>query len=164
MGQIPIYHSVKNTGRPAPTPAFEKFKSNYLDVPNSPLLPFGYGLSYTTFEYSDLNIEKNEIAQGESVTVKVTVKNTGDYDGEEVVQLYLHDVVRSITPPLRQLKGFKKVFIKKGESKTLTITLSPDDLKFYDSSLDFVAESGDFEVFVGGNSNAELKADFHLNP
>ena len=164
VGQIPIYHSVKNTGRPAPTPAFEKFKSNYLDVPNSPLLPFGYGLSYTTFEYSDLNIEKNEIAQGESVTVKVTVKNTGDYDGEEVVQLYLHDVVRSITPPLRQLKGFKKVFIKEGESKTVTITLSPDDLKFYDSSLDFVAESGDFEVFVGGNSNAELKADFHLNP
>ncbi|WP_416445213.1 beta-glucosidase BglX [Leeuwenhoekiella sp. A16] len=164
VGQIPIYHSVKNTGRPAPTPAFEKFKSNYLDVPNSPLLPFGFGLSYTTFEYSDLKIDKKEIAQGESVTVNVTVKNTGDYDGEEVVQLYLHDVVRSITPPLRQLKGFKKVFIKKGESKTVTITLSPDDLKFYDSSLDFVAEPGDFEVFVGGNSNAELKADFHLNP
>lgn len=164
VGQIPIYHSVKNTGRPAPTPAFEKFKSNYLDVPNSPLLPFGFGLSYTTFEYSDLKIDKKEIAQGESVTVNVTVKNTGDYDGEEVVQLYLHDVVRSITPPLRQLKGFKKVFIKKGESKTVTITLSPDDLKFYDSSLDFVAEPGDFEVFAGGNSNAELKADFHLNP
>ncbi|WP_416448507.1 beta-glucosidase BglX [Leeuwenhoekiella sp. A2] len=164
VGQIPIYHSVKNTGRPAPTPAFEKFKSNYLDVPNSPLLPFGFGLSYTTFEYSDLKIDKKEIAQGESVTVNVTVKNTGDYDGEEVVQLYLHDVVRSITPPLRQLKGFKKVFIKKGESKTVTLTLSPDDLKFYDSSLDFVAEPGDFELFAGGNSNAELKTDFHLNP
>ena len=164
VGQIPIYHSVKNTGRPAPTPAFEKFKSNYLDVPNSPLLPFGFGLSYTTFEYSDLKIDKKEIAQGESVTVNVTVKNTGDYDGEEVVQLYLHDVVRSITPPLRQLKGFKKVFIKKGERKTVSLTLSPDDLKFYDSSLDFVAEPGDFELFAGGNSNAELKTDFHLNP
>ncbi|MEH6406234.1 MAG: beta-glucosidase BglX [Leeuwenhoekiella sp.] len=162
VGQIPIYYSEKNTGRPAPTAEFEKFKSNYLDVPNSPLLPFGYGLSYTTFEYSNLKIDKNEIAQGESVTVNVTVKNTGNYDGEEVVQLYLHDIVRSITPPLRQLKGFEKVFLKKGESKTVTITLSPDDLKFYNSSLDFVSESGDFEVFLGGNSNAKLRAGFHL--
>ena len=161
VGQIPIYHSMKNTGRPAPK-EFAKFKSNYLDSPNSPLYPFGFGLSYTKFNYSDVKIEKKEIGQGDSVKVSVTVKNTGDRDGEEVVQLYLHDVVRSITQPNRQLKGFKKVMIKKGESKTVTITLSPDDLKFYNSDLDFVSEPGEFQVFVGGNSNAELMASFVL--
>ncbi|MDG3581526.1 beta-glucosidase BglX [Galbibacter pacificus] len=163
VGQIPIYHSMKNTGRPAPeNDQFQKFRSNYLDQPNAPLFPFGYGLSYTTFEYSDVQLSKQKIAQGESITVSVKVKNTGNYDGEEVVQLYLRDVVRSITPPKRQLKGFKKVFIKKGESKTVTITLQPEDLKFYNGNLDFVAEPGDFEVFVGGNSNADLKKSFIL--
>ncbi|ADY29110.1 Beta-glucosidase [Cellulophaga lytica DSM 7489] len=162
VGQIPIYHSIKNTGRPAPSPAFEKFKSNYLDVKNAPLLPFGYGLSYTSFKYSNINLSKKEIAQGEDVTVSVTVKNTGNFDGEEVVQLYLRDVVRSITPPMRQLKGFKKVFLKKGESKTVELVLTADDLKFYNSTLDFVAEPGDFEIFVGTNSNAQLKATLTL--
>ncbi|SFW55234.1 beta-glucosidase BglX [Cellulophaga fucicola] len=162
VGQIPIYHSIKNTGRPAPTEAFEKFKSNYLDVKNTPLLPFGYGLSYTSFEYSNINLSKKEIAQGEDVTVSVTVKNTGNFDGEEVVQLYLRDVVRSITPPMRQLKGFKKVFIKKGETKKVDLVLTADDLKFYNSNLDFVAEPGDFELFIGANSNAQLKATLTL--
>ncbi|TVZ08324.1 beta-glucosidase [Cellulophaga sp. RHA_52] len=162
VGQIPIYHSIKTTGRPAPSPAFEKFKSNYLDVKNAPLLPFGYGLSYTSFKYSNINLSKKEIAQGEDVTVSVTVKNTGNFDGEEVVQLYLRDVVRSITPPMRQLKGFKKVFLKKGESKTVELVLTADDLKFYNSTLDFVAEPGDFEIFVGTNSNAQLKTTLTL--
>lgn len=162
VGQIPIYHSIKTTGRPAPTEAFEKFKSNYLDVKNAPLLPFGYGLSYTSFKYSNINLSKKEIAQGEDVTVSVIVKNTGNFDGEEVVQLYLRDVVRSITPPMRQLKGFKKVFLKKGESKTVELVLTADDLKFYNSTLDFVAEAGDFEIFVGTNSNAQLKATLTL--
>ncbi|AIM60152.1 beta-D-glucoside glucohydrolase [Cellulophaga lytica] len=162
VGQIPIYHSIKTTGRPAPTEAFEKFKSNYLDVKNAPLLPFGYGLSYTSFKYSNINLSKKEIAQREDVTVSVTVKNTGNFDGEEVVQLYLRDVVRSITPPMRQLKGFKKVFLKKGESKTVELVLTADDLKFYNSTLDFVAEPGDFEIFVGTNSNAQLKATLTL--
>lgn len=162
VGQIPIYHSIKTTGRPAPTEAFEKFKSNYLDVKNAPLLPFGYGLSYTSFKYSNINLSKKEIAQGEDVTVSVTVKNTGNFDGEEVVQLYLRDVVRSITPPMRQLKGFKKVFLKKGESKTVELAITADDLKFYNSTLDFVAEPGDFEIFVGTNSNAQLKATLTL--
>lgn len=162
VGQIPIYHSIKTTGRPAPTEAFEKFKSNYLDVKNAPLLPFGYGLSYTSFKYSNINLSKKEIAQGEDVTVSVTVKNTGNFDGEEVVQLYLRDVVRSITPPMRQLKGFKKVFLKKGDSKTVELVLTADDLKFYNSTLDFVAEAGDFEIFVGTNSNADLKATLTL--
>ena len=103
-----------------------------------------------------------EIGQGDSLNVSVTVTNNGDFDGEEVVQLYLRDVVRSITPPKRQLKGFKKVFLKKGESKKVALTLAPDDLKFYNSSLEFVAEPGEFEVFVGGDSTCSLKKSFVL--
>lgn len=163
VGQIPIYHSVKNTGRPAPVnDEFQKFRSNYLDSPNSPLLPFGYGLSYTKFKYSNLKLDKSSIGQGESISATVTVANTGNFDGEEVVQLYLRDVVRSITPPKRELKGFQKVLLKKGEQKEVTITLSPDDLKFYNSQLDFVAEPGEFEVFVGTNSDAQLSQTFTL--
>ena len=163
VGQIPIYHSAKNTGRPAPESGeFQKFRSNYLDAPNTPLLPFGYGLSYTTFEYSNLSLSKKKINRGESITVTVTVSNTGDYDGEEVVQLYVRDVVRSITPPKRELKGFQKVILKKGERKEVSITLSPNDLKFYNSRLEFVTEPGDFEVFVGGNSDTQLSETFTL--
>ena len=162
VGQIPIYHSMKNTGRPAPTNRFEKFKSNYLDSEISPLFPFGYGLSYTTFEYSDLVVEKKKITQDELVNISVTVKNTGDYDGEEVVQLYLKDEVRSITPPVRELKGFKKIFLKKGETKTVSLTLYANDLKFYNSNLQFVSEPGKFVVFVGSDSTAEMSAEFEL--
>nr|WP_299339576.1 beta-glucosidase BglX [Allomuricauda sp.] len=162
VGQIPIYHSVKNTGRPNPKDRFEKFKSNYLDAPNSPLLPFGHGLSYTHFEYSNLAAEKSEISQNESITINVTVTNKGNFDGEEVVQLYLRDVIRSITPPVRQLKGFKKVFLKKGESQDITLTLKPADLKFYNGALEFVSEPGEFEVFVGTDSNCSLKTLFML--
>ena len=162
VGQIPIYHSIKTTGRPAPTDEFQKFTSNYLDVSNTPLLPFGYGLSYTSFEYSDLTLNANEISDEESVMATVTVKNTGNFDGEEVVQLYLKDEVRSITPPKRQLKGFQKVMLKKGESRQISITLSPEDLKFYNSDLNFVAEPGAFEIFVGTNSDADLSKKFTL--
>ena len=163
VGQIPIYHSAKNTGRPAPeNEEFQKFKSNYLDSPNSPLLPFGYGLSYTTFEYSNLRLNKETIGRGESISVTVTLANTSDYDGEEVVQLYLRDVVRSITPPKRELKGFQKILLKKGERKEVTITLFPDDLKFYNSTLEFVSEPGEFEVFVGTDSEAQLSKTFTL--
>ncbi|WP_036383699.1 beta-glucosidase BglX [Muricauda sp. MAR_2010_75] len=163
VGQIPIYHSAKITGRPAPgNGEFQKFRSNYLDAPNTPLLPFGYGLSYTTFDYSNLRLDKKSIGQGEAVSATVTVTNTGDYDGEEVVQLYLRDVVRSITPPKRQLKGFQKIMLKKGERKEVTITLSPDDLKFYNTQLEFVSEPGEFEIFVGTNSDADLSETFTL--
>ncbi|MDC6350798.1 beta-glucosidase BglX [Zeaxanthinibacter sp. PT1] len=162
VGQIPIYHSAKITGRPGPDSEFQKFKSNYLDAPNTPLYPFGYGLSYTDFEYSDLRLNKSEIGQGESITATVTVKNTGDYDGEEVVQVYLRDLVRTITPPSKQLKGFKKIMIKKGASVDVSITLQAVDLKFYNSQIEFVSEPGDFELYVGGNSEQTLKAGFKL--
>ncbi len=161
VGQIPIYYSQKNTGRPA-SEEFAKFKSNYLDVPNSPLFAFGYGLSYTSFEYSDLSISKAKISMGDSVEISVKLTNTGNYAGEEVVQLYLHDVVRSITPPMRELKGFKKVMLKKGESRTIKITLTPENLKFYNSSLDFISEAGIFEAFMGSNSNTTNKVEFEL--
>ena len=133
-----------------------------MDAPNAPLLPFGYGLSYTSFDYSDLKLSKKEINHSEGITATVTVTNTGNYDGEEVVQLYLRDVVRSITPPKRQLKGFQKIMLKKGESTEVNITLSPHDLKFYNAQLEFVSEAGEFEVFVGTNSDADLSRTFTL--
>jgi beta-glucosidase len=162
VGQIPVYHSVKKTGRPAAPGEFQKFKSNYLDTPNSPLFPFGYGLSYTTFSYSNLKLDKTEINEGDMINVSVAVKNTGDHGGEEVIQLYLSDVVRSITPPIRELKGFKKVFLKRGEAREVTLTLVPKDIKFYNSSLEFVSEPGEFEIFVGTDSAADLKTSFVL--
>ncbi len=162
VGQVPIYHSMKVTGRPPENAAFQKFKSNYLDAPNAPLLPFGYGLSYTTFEYSNLVIDKKTVTQGESVTLSINVKNSGNFDGEEVVQLYLRDVVRSITPPSKTLKGFRKVFLKKGETRTVQLTLHPDDLKFYNSQLEFVSEPGVFEVYVGTDSDTKNKVTFSL--
>ncbi|HSP83783.1 MAG TPA: beta-glucosidase BglX, partial [Gillisia sp.] len=133
VGQIPIYYGMRTTGRPAPTAEFEKFKSNYLDVPNAPLLPFGYGLSYTEFEYSNVSVNSETLKEGGSVTISATVRNTGNYDGEEVVQLYTHDKVRTITPPMKELKGFEKIFLKKGESKTVTFELTTEDLKFYNN-------------------------------
>ncbi|NCP88709.1 MAG: beta-glucosidase, partial [Flavobacteriales bacterium] len=164
VGQIPLYYNHKNTGRPLGNKAgkFEKFKSNYLDVPNEPLYPFGFGLSYTTFNYSNLNLSANQMGFEDPIQVSVDVSNTGNYDGKEVVQLYIRDLVGSVTRPVKELKGFQKVDIKKGETKTVNFTLTVEDLKFYNSDLDFVAESGDFEVFVGTNSNASLKSQFEL--
>ncbi|MEM8509254.1 MAG: beta-glucosidase BglX [Bacteroidota bacterium] len=162
VGQIPIYHSVKRTGRPNPEEGYEKFKTNYLDVPNTPLLPFGYGLSYTAFRYSNLKIDKLEIEADDSITVTVTVENIGDVAGEEIVQLYLQDVVRSITPPRRQLKGFKKIRLAPGERSEVALKLGPDDLKFYNSNLKFVAEPGEFKVYVGGDSDTTLSGSFAL--
>ncbi|CAH1001170.1 Beta-xylosidase [Neolewinella maritima] len=157
VGQIPVYHAMKRTGRPAPTKGapFQKFVSNYLDAPNTPLLPFGYGLSYTTFTYSNPQIESEQVAAGDSVRISIEVTNTGDVPGEDVVQLYLRDVVRSVTPPDKTLKGFQKIGLTAGESRRVEFVLSPDDLKFYNSALDFVAEPGAFEVFVGEDAHDE---------
>jgi len=163
IGQIPLYYNHKNTGRPlAEGKWFTKFKSNYLDVSNEPLYPFGYGLSYTTFDIQAPVLDKTTLRSGEKISISVSVKNTGKVDGAEVVQLYIRDFVGSITRPVKELKGFQKVYLKAGETKNLTFTLSEEDLKFYNSNLDFVAEPGDFKVFVG-NSSANLKsADFKL--
>jgi beta-glucosidase len=164
VGQIPIYYNHKNTGRPLGNKdgVFEKFKSNYLDLRNEPLFPFGYGLSYTTFNYSNLKISADKITSSETLKVSVDVANTGNFDGKEITQLYIRDLVGSVTRPVRELKGFQKTTIKKGEKQTLTFQLSIEDLKFYNSDLQFVAEPGQFEIFIGGNSNAELKATFEL--
>lgn len=162
VGQVPIYYAHRNTGRPQDGDEFQKFRSNYLDSPNSPLFPFGYGLSYTTFGYSEVSLNKTKITANEILEAKVTVANTGNYDGEEVVQLYIRDVVTSITRPVKELKGFQKIFLKAGQSKEVSFTLSEEDLKFYNYDLDFVAEPGEFIVFIGGNSEDVKQARFLL--
>ncbi len=164
VGQIPVFYNHKNTGRPLGNTEgkFEKFRSNYLDVRNEPLYPFGYGLSYTKFDYSNLKLSVNQLNPTGSIEVSVDVTNSGDYDGKEVVQLYTRDLVGSITRPVKELKGFQKVLINKGETKTVTFKLTVEDLKFYNYDLDFVAEPGNFEVFVGTNSDAPLKGQFEL--
>lgn len=163
VGQLPMYYSHKNTGRPlAEGQWFQKFRSNYLDVSNDPVYPFGYGLSYTTFTYDKLSVDKKEISAGGSVTVTVNVTNTGSREGAEVVQLYVRDLVGSLTRPVKELKGFQKVMLKPGESKTITFTLTEKDLSFYRADLTFGAEPGKFQVFVGGNSRDVLQAQFEL--
>ncbi|QEC41582.1 beta-glucosidase BglX [Pseudobacter ginsenosidimutans] len=160
VGQIPIYYNAKNTGRPLDEN--QKYTTKYLDVPNTPLYPFGYGLSYTTFTYGDLKLDKKSITAKDKIQVTVTVSNTGNYDGVETVQLYIRDLVGTITRPVKELKGFKKVELKKGESKEVSFTISVEDLKFYNSDLKFVAEPGAFKVFVGGNSQEVKEAGFEL--
>ncbi|URC11099.1 beta-glucosidase BglX [Flavobacterium sp. B183] len=164
VGQLPIYYAHKNTGRPLVNTEgkFEKFRSNYIDERNEPLFPFGFGLSYTTFEYSNLKISSDKMNSGEKLKVTVDVANTGNYDGKETVQLYIRDVVGSVTRPVRELKNFQKITLKKGEKQTVTFEITVEDLKFYNSALQFVAEPGQFDVFVGGNSNAEKKVSFVL--
>ncbi|MBD0777957.1 beta-glucosidase BglX [Maribacter sp. ANRC-HE7] len=164
VGQIPIYYNHKNTGRPLQNKEgkFEKFTSNYIDERNEPVYPFGYGLSYTTFKYENLNISSDTMLENDSLAVTVNVTNTGNYDGKEVVQLYIRDLVGSVTRPVKELKGFQKIALKKGETKKVTFILTLEDLKFYNYNLDFVAEPGEFEVFVGGDSNVEQKVTFTL--
>ncbi|UOQ77517.1 beta-glucosidase BglX [Hymenobacter sp. 5516J-16] len=162
VGQIPLYYNHKMTGRPYQGVALDKYKSRYMDVSNDPLYPFGYGLSYTTFEYGKPELSTTTLPMNGTLDVKVTLKNTGNYDGEEVAQLYIRDMVGSISRPVKELKGFQKVMLKKGESRTLTFRLTPEDLKFYNADLKFVAEPGDFQVFVGGNSRDVQTATFKL--
>jgi len=153
VGQIPLYYNYKNTGRPeSEEDKFEKFKSVYLDIPNSPLYPFGYGLSYTTFNYSDISLNSSKLQGDQTLKASLTLTNTGKYDGSEIVQLYIRDINGSITRPMKELKGFQKIMLKTGESKTVTFDITPEDLKFYNSDLKYDWESGDFEIKIGGNS------------
>ncbi|MDR2271809.1 MAG: beta-glucosidase BglX [Sphingobacterium sp.] len=163
VGQIPIYYAHKNTGRPYENSGdFEKFKSNYLDVSNSPLYPFGYGLSYTTFTYSDIRLDRNTIVEKGTIQASIDITNTGNYDAEETVQLYIQDLVGSVTRPVKELKGFQKIFLKKGEQKTVKFEIKVKDLKFFDNNLNYIAEPGDFKVYIGTNSRDVKEGDFKL--
>lgn len=163
VGQIPLFYNHKNTGRPLQEGRwFEKFRSNYLDVSNEPLYPFGYGLSYTTFAYSDIHLSSMEMSADGELTATVTVTNTGSRDGAEVVQLYIRDLVGSVTRPVKELKGFEKIFLKAGESRKVSFSITPELLKFYNYDLQFVCEPGDFDVMIGGNSRDVKKARFLL--
>lgn len=162
VGQVPIYYAHKNTGRPLNGPWFQKFQSNYLDVSNEPLYPFGFGLSYTQFGYSEIKLNATEITSTDSVEVSVDVTNEGKQDGSEVVQLYIRDLVGSVTRPVKELKGFQKINLKAGETRTVKFILGVDDLSFYNSDLKLSAEPGKFQVFVGGNSRDVKQAEFLL--
>ena len=162
VGQVPIYYAHKNTGRPLNGKWFQKFQSNYLDVSNEPLFPFGFGLSYTTFSYDEVTLDKKEITGHDDVTASCKLTNTGSRAGEEVAQLYIRDLVGSVTRPVKELKKFQKILLQPGESKTLSFTLTHQDLSFYRKDLSWGAEPGKYFVFIGGNSDAVQKAEFEL--
>lgn len=164
VGQVPIYYAAKNTGRPLGNKQgnFEKFRSNYLDERNEPLFPFGFGLSYTAFQYSNLRLSANTMKNNDKLQASVDVTNAGNVDGKEVVQLYIRDLVGSVTRPVKELKGFKKISLKKGETKTVNFEITVEDLKFYNSDLQFVAEPGRFQLFIGTNSETSDKIEFDL--
>lgn len=151
-GQIPVYYNHFNTGRPAKNDTDRNYVSAYIDLDNDPKFPFGYGLSYTKFEYSDFSLSSNDLKGNQTLTISVKVSNTGNYNGEEVVQLYIRDLVGKVVRPVKELKGFQKIFLKKGESKTVTFNITPENLKFYDDDLNFDWESGEFDIMVGTNS------------
>ena len=163
VGQLPLYYAQKNTGRPlADAKWFQKFLSNYLDVSNDPVYPFGFGLSYTKFKYSEIKLSKAEMTATDSIFVSIDIKNVGLVDGAEVVQLYIRDLVGSVTRPVKELKGFQKVFFKAGETKTVTFQISNRSLSFYRHDLSFGSEPGEFQVFVGGNSRDVKQSGFIL--
>jgi beta-glucosidase len=160
VGQVPIYYNHKSTGRPGDEN--NHYTSKYLDLPLTPLYPFGFGLSYTTFEYSDLKLSSSKISEDEDLEVSVNIKNTGDFDGEEVVQLYVQDLVGSVTRPVKDLKRFKKIFLKKGEEQKVNFTISEKDLRFTGPDMTSISEPGDFKVYVGTNSRDVIESRFEL--
>ena len=167
VGQIPLYYAHKNTGRPLEGPNgtdkwFIKFRSNYLDVDNDPVYPFGYGLSYTTFEYGPVQLSSDSMSGTGSIKASVEVKNTGKVMGKEVVQMYIQDVKASVSRPLRELKGFEKVSLAPGESMVVSFEISADALKFWNQQMEYGAESGEFKVFIGGDSTTKNSASFVL--
>jgi beta-glucosidase len=161
-GQIPIYYNHFNTGRPATSDSDRFYRSAYIDLSIYPRYDFGYGLSYTSFSYSDILLNKTALKANETLTATVTVANTGQYDGEEVVQLYIRDLVGSMIRPVKELKGFQKIKLKAGESKHVAFTISVNDLKFYNNEFKYIAEPGDFKIFIGGSSRDVKEAAFKL--
>ncbi len=163
VGQIPIYYAHKNTGRPLDEGGwFMKFRSNYLDVDNDPVYPFGYGLSYTTFEYGPVSLSAPSMKAGEKLIASVEVKNTGSVAGKEIVQMYIRDVVASSSRPVRELKGFDKVLLQPGETKTVSFEIDVDALSFWNQEMEYVAEPGEFKVYIGGDSRTVNEASFEL--
>ncbi|MCR5018940.1 MAG: beta-glucosidase BglX [Bacteroidales bacterium] len=163
VGQIPLYYAHKNTGRPLGDDKwFVKFRSNYLDVDNDPVYPFGYGLSYTTFSYGPVTLSKDSVKAGETLVASVEVTNTGDVAGKEVVQMYIKDVMASASRPVRELKGFEKVLLQPGETKTVSFGIGPEALSFYNQDMVYAAEPGEFKVYIGGDSTTENEASFTL--
>jgi beta-glucosidase len=163
VGQIPVYYAHKNTGRPLPEGQwFQKFRSNYMDIDNDPLYPFGYGLSYTHFKYGPIELSRNAMTNTGSITASFTLTNAGEMDGAEVVQLYLRDKVGSVTRPVKELKGFQKIYLKAGQSQKVTFTITPDMLKFYNYDLQYVSEPGEFDLMIGPNSRDLQKTSFTL--
>jgi len=153
VGQLPFYYAHKSSGRPLDEGAwFSKFRLNYLDVSNDPVYPFGYGLSYTSFSYSDIKLSNTSLKGNQTLTASVTVTNNGKFGGKEVVQLYIRDVVGSVTRPVKELKGFQKIELKAGETKTVSFSITPEDLKFYNYDLKYDWEAGEFEIMIGTNS------------
>ncbi len=165
MGQIPVYYNHFNTGRPKnpANPAYQKFSSNYFEIPNKPLYPFGYGLSYTDFEYSDFKLDKDTLGKDGAITASVTVRNTGDRSGDEIVQFYIRDVAGSMARPVKELKHFERISLAPGESRTVNFRITPETLKFYNYNLDFVAEPGEFRVMAGPDSERLSELPFTLD-
>lgn len=161
-GQIPVYYNHYNTGRPAQNDNDRFYRSAYIDLSLYPKYAFGHGLSYTNFEYSDIKLSKTSFKPAEKLTATVTVKNTGNYDGEETVQLYIQDLFGSVVRPVKELKGFQKVFLKKGEAKEISFTITTEDLKFFNDKLEKIYEPGDFKLFIGGASNNVKESSFIL--
>lgn len=161
-GQIPIYYNHYNTGRPAKSETDVNYVSAYTDLANSPLYPFGFGLSYTKFQYGDVQLNKTVIKPREALTATITVTNNGNYDGEEVVQLYIRDITGSVVRPVKELKDFKKIKINKGETKQVQFKLTSNDLRFYNDQLQYIYEPGEFKLFIGGNSRDVKEAKFEL--
>jgi beta-glucosidase len=161
-GQIPIYYNYYNTGRPATSDSDRFYRSAYIDLSIHPKYPFGFGLGYSKFEYSEIRLSKKQFKPGEKMDAIVTVRNTGDYDGEEVVQLYIRDISGSVVRPVKELKGFQKILLKKGEAKEIRFTVGVDDLRFYNDKLQYIYEPGEFKLFIGGSSADVKEAAFKL--
>lgn len=162
VGQIPIYYNHFNTGRPAQTDGLGNWYSRYRDMPREPLYPFGFGLSYTNYTYANMRLSSSTIKKEDKLIVTIEVSNTGKIDGEEIVQLYIRDYAASVVRPVKELKAFKKIMLKAGETKQVSFTLTKNDLSFFDANGNSVIEPGKFSVFVGGNSRDAKQADFEL--
>lgn len=160
VGQVPVYYNHKNSGRPN-NPS-DKFTSKYMNLPSTPLFPFGYGLSYTKFKHSNLRISSKKISSSENLLISVDVKNIGDRGGDEIVQLYIHDIVASVTRPVKELKGFRRISVAPNEKKRIEFILKPKNLGFYDQNMKYIVEPGEFEVMIGSNSMDLLKTKFEL--